>query len=254
MAETLKIDRSPRGVATIWLNRPERSNAFDQRMLDELAREFFAHASDDGTRIVVLRGIGRHFCAGADLNARDGEPQASPAHASLVDVLAALDRLPKPTIAVVHGAAAGGGAALTACCDVVLACDGAFFSIPEVRVGMVPLGVAPFLIRAIGQRNFRRYGLTAERFSAAEGLRIGLVHAVVAADSLDDSLAEIADALLQGAPGAQRELKGELEHYTAPSLAELLARRAAHAPARTAEAIEGIASFKEKRKPSWYPQ
>ncbi len=254
MVETLKIDHPPRGIATIWLNRPERSNAFDQQMLDELAREFFARASDESTRIVVLRGIGKHFCAGADLNARDGEQEASAAHASLIDVLAALEALPKPTVAVVHGAAVGGGAALAACCDIVIAAEGAFFSIPEVRVGMAPLGVAPFLIRAIGHRNFRRYGLTAERFSAAEAMRIGLVHAVANADKLDDSLAEIADALLRGAPGAVRQLKAEIEHYATPALAGVLARRGAHAPARTAEALEGIASFKEKRKPSWYPQ
>ncbi len=171
-----------------------------------------------------------------------------------MDALAALDRLPKPTIAVVHGAAVGGGAALAACCDIVLATDSAFFAIPEVRVGMAPLGVAPFLIRAMGHRSFRRYGLSGERFGAAEALRIGLAHEVVGQDELDERLGGIADALLHAAPGAVREMKAAMEHDVAPSVAAILARRIAHSPPRSADAIEGVAAFKEKRKPSWYPQ
>jgi methylglutaconyl-CoA hydratase len=173
---------------------------------------------------------------------------------SLVDALAALDRLAKPTVAVIHGAAVGGGAALAACCDIVLAAESAFFSIPEVRVGMAPLGVAPFLIRAMGHRGFRRYGLSGERFGAAEALRIGLAHEVVGADKLDQKLAEITDALLHAAPGAVREMKAAMEHDVTPSVAAILARRAAHRPPKSAEANEGVASFREKRKPSWYPQ
>jgi methylglutaconyl-CoA hydratase len=254
MSETLEVEVSSRGIATILLNRPERSNAFDQRMLDELAQQFVARAADEAIRIVVLRGSGKHFCAGADLVARGAEHGSAPAKVSLVDVLAALDLLPKPTIAVVQGAAVGGGAAMAACCDIVLASEAAFFSIPEVRVGMAPLGVAPFLIRAMGHRNFRRYGLSGERFGAAEALRVGLAHEVVSAERLDDRLGEIADALLHGAPGALRELKAETENYGTPPVAAILARRASHDPSRSAEAREGIASFKEKRKPNWYPQ
>src|SRR5580693_2487029 len=171
---------------------------------------------------------------------------------SLRDVLAGLDALPKPTLAVVHGAAIGGGAAFAACCDVVIAADGAFFSIPEVRVGMAPLGVAPFLIRAIGHRSFRRYGLSGERFGAAEALRIGLAHEVVSADRLEAKLIEITDALLHAAPGAVREMKAAMEHDVTPSVAAILARGASHGPQRSEEAKEGVAAFKEKRKPSWY--
>ncbi len=254
MSAAVEVEVSSRGIATILLNRPERSNAFDQPMLDALAQEFAARAADANTRIVVLRGSGKHFCAGADLVARAQEPEASTPKASLVDVLAALELLPKPTIAVVHGAAVGGGAALAACCDIVLAADSAFFSIPEVRVGMAPLGVAPFMIRAMGQRSFRRYGLSGERISAAEALRIGLAHDVSSAEKLDQKLGEITDALLHGAPGALRELKADIEHYGAPPVAAILARHSSHDAARSAEAREGIASFKEKRKPSWYPQ
>src|SRR5207302_4924180 len=138
-------------------------------------RELAVLAADDRVRIVVLRGSGRHFCTGADLAARAGEAQAAQAatHFSLRDVLAALDALPKPTLAVVHGGAIGGGAAFAACCDVVIAAESAFFSIPEVRVGMPPLGVAPLLVRAIGQRGLRRYALSVDRIAALEAFRLG---------------------------------------------------------------------------------
>ncbi len=254
MSETLEVDVSRRGIATIVLNRPERSNAFDQRMLNELAGQFAQRAADHNTRIVVLRGSGKHFCAGADLAVRGNEQETSQPQASLVDVLAALDRLPKPTVAVVHGAAVGGGAAIAACCDIVLAADNAFFSIPEVRVGMAPLGVAPFMIRAMGQRSFRRYGLSGERFGAADALRIGLAHEVASPELLAARLDGIVDAILHGAPEALRILKSEIEHYAFPQIEAILARKTSHGAPRSAEALEGIASFKEKRKPSWYPQ
>jgi methylglutaconyl-CoA hydratase len=254
MSGGIEVEVSSRGIATITLNRPERSNALDQQTLDALAQEFGTLGSDDRVRVVVLRGAGKHFCAGADLIARASEPEPGPGKTSILDMLAMLDRLPKPTVAAVHGAAIGGGAALAACCDIVLASDGAFFSVPEVRIGRPPLGVAPFLVRAMGHRSFRRYCLTGERFGAAEALRAGLVHEVVNAEKLDEKLAEITDALLHGAPEAQRALKADLEHSVTPSVAAILSRRASHGSSQTAEAREGIASFKEKRKPSWYPQ
>lgn len=253
MSSGISVDISPRGIATITLNRPERSNALDQQTLDDLAAQFRALGANDRVRVVVLRGAGKHFCSGADLVARASEGEPGPERTSILDMLAMLDRLPKPTVAAVHGAAIGGGAAIAACCDIVLAVEEAFFSIPEVRVGMPPLGVTPFVIRAIGHRSFRRYGLSGERFGAAAALRIGLVHEVVQSEKLDEKLAEVIDALLLGAPGAQRTLKDGMEHSVAPTVEEILARRPSHGP-RTAEALEGIASFKEKRKPNWYPQ
>jgi methylglutaconyl-CoA hydratase len=254
MSSGIAVEVSSRGIATILLNRPERSNAFDQAMLNALAQQFAERAADAATRIVVLRGAGKHFCGGADLVARGMEPAPAAGQVTLVEVLVALDHLPKPTIAVVHGAAVGGGAGLAACCDIVLATDAAFFSIPEVRVGMAPLGVAPFLIRAMGHRAFRRYGLSGERFGAAEALRVGLVHEVVSAEKLEQKLAEITDALLHAAPGAMCEMKAAVEHDATPSIEGLVARRAAHGPPHSEEAKEGVAAFKEKRKPSWYPQ
>jgi methylglutaconyl-CoA hydratase len=252
--QTITVEVSPRRIATVTLNRPDRGNAFDQTMLDELAQQFAALGADDGVRIVVLRGSGRHFCTGADLAARAPDAQAAPAkRASLRDVLIAIETLPKPTVAVVHGGAVGGGAAFAACCDVALATEAAFFSIPEVRVGMAPMGVMPFLIRAMGHRSFRRYGLSGERIAAVEALRLGLAHVVCEAASLDDTLARIADELLHGEPGAVRALKRAAAEFAAPTLAAILANRPAHDP-KTPEALEGIASFREKRKPRWYPQ
>jgi methylglutaconyl-CoA hydratase len=253
--QTIAVDVSARRIATVLLNRPERGNAFDQVMLDELGQAFAALAADAAARVVVLRASGRHFCTGADLAARGTEAPALPAATtgtSLREVLAGLDALPKPTLAVVHGAAVGGGAGFAACCDVVIAAEDAFFSIPEVRVGMPPLGVAPFLVRAIGHRNFRRYGLSGERITAAEALRLGLAHQVCAADALEEALAGIADAFLHGAPGAISALKSAAAQYASPTLSTILATQPGHDP-KTPEALEGIASFREKRKPSWYP-
>src|SRR5262249_21903940 len=156
-------------------------------------------------------------------------------------------------IAVVHGGAVGGGAGFVVCCDVAIATDGAFFSIPEVRVGMPPLGVMPFLIRAMGHRSFRRYGLSGERIAAAEARGLGLVHRVCDTASLEDPVARIAAGLLHGAPGAIATLKEASAAFASPSLSAILAHHPPHNP-KTPEAIEGIASFREKRKPSWYPQ
>jgi methylglutaconyl-CoA hydratase len=255
--QTISVEVSARRVATVTLNRPDRGNAFDQTMLDELNEQFAALGTDDQVRVVVLRGSGRHFCTGADLASRapDAKTSDGPAKApaTLRDVLVALDTVPKPTIAVVHGGAVGGGAAFAACCDIAVATKQAFFSIPEVRVGMAPMGVMPFLIRAMGHRGFRRYGLSGERITPAEALRLGLVHEVCDAAALDETLARITDELLHGAPGAIAELKNAAGQFASPTLSAILANRPAH-NAKTPEALEGIASFREKRKPSWYLQ
>jgi methylglutaconyl-CoA hydratase len=263
--ETISLAISSRGIATILLNRPERGNAFNRTMLAELDLVFVKLAADDGTRIVVLRGNGKHFCAGADLADREnpadhasaeGGAPAGPSSAgpSLASVLEAIDRLPKPTVVVIHGGAIGGGAAIAACCDIVLATEGAFFSIPEVRVGMAPVRLAPLFIRAMGLRQFRRYGISGERIDAAEALRIGMAHKLCMADELDRAIAEIADELLHGAPGAIRTLKLACAGFAmSPWSAEVATASAKHELERAPETAEGIASFREKRKPSWYP-
>jgi methylglutaconyl-CoA hydratase len=255
--QTITVDISARRIATITLTRPERGNAFDQTMLDELGDALTTLAADESARIVVLRGAGKHFCTGADLASRGPGAQfqvPQPAKHSLRDVLAILDRLPKPTVAVVHGGAIGGGAGFVACCDVAIATEAAFFSIPEVRVGMAPFGLMPFMIRVIGHRAFRRYGLSGERIAAGEALRLALVHELCESASLDDTLARITDALLLGAPQASAALKAAAARYASPNLDEIIAH--AHPPhdPKSPEVQEGIASFREKRKPSWYPE
>jgi methylglutaconyl-CoA hydratase len=256
--QTISVEVSARRVATVTMNRPDRGNAFDQTMLNELGEQFAALGANDQVRVVVLRGSGRHFCTGADLASR--APDAKQAFGgsakpptTLRDVLVALDTLPKPTIGVVHGGAIGGGAAFAACCDIALATEQAFFAIPEVRVGMPPMGVMPFLIRAMGHRSFRRYGLTGERMTPADALRLGLVHQVCDAADLEEALARITDELLHGGPQAIAELKNAAAQFSSPTLSTILANRAPH-NSKTPEALEGIASFREKRKPSWYPQ
>lgn len=250
------VDISPRRIATLTLNRPERGNAFDQTMLDELGDQFKTLAADNNVRVVVLRGAGKHFCTGADLASRGpaAPAQPSPARYGVRDVLAILEAFPKPTVAVVEGGAIGGGAGFVTCCDVAIATPAAFFSIPELRVGMAPFGIMAFMIRAIGHRAFRRYGLTGERIRAADALRLGLVHELCEPMVLDATLAQITDALLLGAPQAASALKAAAARYASPSLADILA----HVPSRhdpnSTEAQEGIAAFREKRKPSWYPE
>jgi methylglutaconyl-CoA hydratase len=253
--QTITIDLSPRRVATVTLNRPDRGNAFDQTMLDELAQELGSLGTDENARVVVLRGAGRHFCTGADLSARaaDGDTPADAPRATLRQVLVALDTLPKPTVAVVHGGAIGGGAAFAACCDIAIATDTAFFAIPEVRVGMAPLGVLPFLLRAMGHRGLRRYALSGERFAPAEALRLGLVHQVCDPSVVDDVVEKLTDDLLHGAPNALGETKTAAAQFATRALSTILANMPLHSP-RSAEAREGIASFREKRKPNWYPQ
>jgi len=255
--QTLSVDISPRRIATITLNRPDRGNAFNQTLLDELGDQLKRLAADERARIVVLRGAGKHFCTGADLASRGPGGQAEPpqpAKYSLRDVLAILDSLPRPTIAVVHGGAIGGGAGVVACCDVAIATRAAFFSIPEVRVGMPPMGVMAFMIRAIGHRAFRRYGLSGERILAADALRLGLVHDVCEEPVLDATLAQIVDALLLGAPQASSLLKAAAARYASPNLDEILAHVPPPHDPKSAEMQEGIAAFKEKRKPAWYPE
>jgi methylglutaconyl-CoA hydratase len=251
----ISVEISPRRIATITLNRPDRGNAFDQTMLDELGDGLEALAADDAVRIVTLRGAGKHFCTGADLSSRgpDAEPRPAAKYA-LRDVLAILDGLSKPTVAVVEGGAIGGGAGFVTCCDVAIATRDAFFSIPEVRVGMAPMGIMPFMIRAIGHRAFRRYGLSGERIPAADALRLGLVHELCEPLTLDATLAKITDALLLGAPHAMTELKAAAARYASPNLAEILASVPPPHDPKSAEAQEGIAAFREKRKPSWYPE
>lgn len=248
-----------RGVATVTLNRPQRNNAYNSAMIDGLHRAMDELTSAAGPRAVVIKGNGRHFQAGADLiwinevrgGTRAENIAASRATAEAVD---RLNRLPVPTIALVHGFCVGGGTGLIAACDIVIAAEDAKFAISEVRWGLTASIIFPQLNDAIGVRQLRRYGLTGERFDAAEACRIGLVHQVVPSDGLDAAGETMVAALLENAPVAVAETKhlalahafGDVSGGTLLSLIEN------HAAKRQSdEAEEGLASFAEKRAARW---
>jgi methylglutaconyl-CoA hydratase len=248
--QTILCTRGARGVATVTLNRPDRGNAMNPALIDELGACMRDLGADDGVRIIVLRGAGKHFCAGADVGGRgEGEPRFT-----LATMLETLETTPKPTIAVVQGAAAGGGMALAACCDIVMGTPEAFFTIPEARLGMAPsVTLAGLFVRAIGLRAFRRYAYSGERIVAQEALRLGLLSEIAPAAEMEARLEALIDALLHSAPGAIATLKARVADFDVPPISMLFdpaVRDARHA--RSPEADEGIAAFKEKRKPSWY--
>jgi methylglutaconyl-CoA hydratase len=258
MADDLLVATDARGIATLTLNRPATSNAFDDRLVAALGDAIARAGADSGVRVVVLAGAGPNFCAGADLNwmkraAAFSQAENEADARKLGAMFRALDTLPKPTVALVRGAAYAGGVGLVAACDIAIAADDAAFSISETRLGLIPAVISPYLIAAIGPRAARRYVLTAERFDAVEALRIGLVHAIVPAAALAATGARIAETLAANAPGAVAAAKRLIADIAGRPRDDALvadtARRIAEARA-SAEGREGIASFLEKRAPA----
>lgn len=248
------------GVGIITLNRADRHNAFDGQTVGELIQALAGMAGDSAVRVVVLSSAGKTFCAGADLEwmrtAAKWTSAENEADARvLAEMLHRLASLPKPTIARVQGSAYGGGVGLIAACDIAVATFDAQFALSEVKLGLIPATIAPHVIAAIGERHARRYMLTAERFSAAEAYRLGLLHEMVADEAaLDQALGAVIDALLGNGPGALAECKDLIRtvaHHTldAGLIAET-ARRIARVRA-SEEGRQGIAAFLEGRKPNW---
>ena len=247
-------------VARVTLNRPQLHNAFDEALIQGLADAFAALGADPAVRAVLLTGAGKSFSAGADLNwmkrAAGYDEERNRADARTLELmLRTLDECPKPVVALVNGAAIGGGVGLVAACDIAIAAEGAQFATSEVRLGIVPAVIAPFVVRAIGPREARRWFLTAERFGAAEARRIGLVHEVVPADRLEERGAAMAVELLKGGPAAQAEAKRLVQLVrTMPQGGSILAEAtvAMIADRRASdEGRDGIGAFLEKRKASW---
>lgn len=257
--ETIQIEMQGGGIAVVALNRPEVHNAFDERMIAELTAAFRELDADPLVRVVVLAGKGKHFCAGGDLNWMRRTAEAS-REENLRDALAAaelmhvLDTLGKPTVARVQGAAFGGGVGLAACSDIAVAADSARFCLSEVRLGLLPSVISPYVVRAIGVRQARRYALTAEQFTADDARRIGLIHEVVPAGRLSEKVGEIAEELLRGGPTAlagAKALIAELANRPPDQrLREHTADRISAARA-SGEGREGISAFLEKRRPQW---
>ncbi|GAB4359492.1 MAG: enoyl-CoA hydratase-related protein [Immundisolibacter sp.] len=246
-------------MATVTLNRPQVRNAFDDVLIAELTTVLGRLGTDPVVRAVVLTGAGEAFSAGGDLNWMRAMAALSAAENQadalrLAQLLETLDRLSKPTLARVNGAAFGGGVGLVACCDIAVAVDGARFGLTEVRLGLAPATIAPYVIRAIGAREARRYFLTGERFDARHALRIGLLHEVVEPDTLDDTVNTVIEHLLHGGPQALTACKhlvaqvihatdaDRLKHDTAALIAQLRV---------SDEGQEGLAAFFERRAPAW---
>jgi methylglutaconyl-CoA hydratase len=258
--ETIELEQ--RGaVAWVWLNRPALHNALNEDLVRELTHAFRTVRKDAEVRVVVLSGRGKSFCAGADIESmkRQGASSYDDNLASareLAEMFHALASLPKPTIARVNGAAIGGGLGLVSACDIAIAARDAKFAASEVRLGLIPATIGPYVVRAIGDRWARRLFQTAERITAAQAEKIGLVHESVDADELDPRVEKVAEELLAGAPFAQRAAKElidrvanrpvtlELIEYTAERIAAIRAQD---------EASEGLSAFLEKRKPAWVP-
>jgi methylglutaconyl-CoA hydratase len=248
------------GVGIVTLNRPERHNAFDDVLIRELSEALVKMETERDVRVVVLSSTGKSFCAGADLNwmrkaaAYSAEETRRDA-AELAGMLRLLNDLKKPTVARVQGPAYGGGLGLVAACDIAIATFDAQFALTEVKLGIIPAVISPYVIGAIGERKARRYMLTAERFSAAEAYRIGLVHEIVPGEAeLDEAVGEIVDALLANGPLALGECKALIKAVAnRPIDQEVIddtAKRIARVRASD-EGREGMAAFLEKRKPSW---
>lgn len=248
-----------RGVARVTLDRPEVHNAFDDALIAGLTGEYRRLGDDARVRVVVLAANGKSFSAGADLNwmrrmAAYSEAENLRDSQALAELMRRIDRLGKPTIAAVQGNAFAGGTGLIACCDIAIAVDTAQFAITEVRLGLVPAVISPYLIRALGERAARRLFLTAERFDALEARRLGLIHEVVLADGLTDAVERAVTALLEGGRESQRAAKALVAHVSASSLDDALIAHTAATIARvrvSQEGREGIAAFLEKRKPAW---
>ncbi len=250
-----------RGAATLTLNRPHRHNALSAALIDALHSSLETAERDPRVRLVVLTGEGPTFCAGADIGEmrasaevalEDNEREA----ARLAALLARLDRLSRPTVARVQGNAFGGALGLIAACDIAVAASGAVFALTEVRLGIVPAMISPYVVRAIGARQARRYFLTGERIDATRAERIGLLHAVVPEAELDGTIEALVGELLCGGPAAQAEAKQLVRYVSGRNeavdgdVAEETARWIARLRAG-AEGREGLAAFLEKRSPAW---
>lgn len=257
-------DIDNRGVATVTFNRPEVNNAYNSQVISGLSTAFARLATDDRVRLIILRGNGDHFQAGADLKwlkqiaQLDAEDNIAVSRAT-AQAVRALNELVKPTIALVHGGCFGGGTGIVAACDVVVASSDAIFSISEARWGVIAGIIFPQLIAAIGLRHLRRYALSCERFDAWKAKELGLVHEVCEPGQLDTAVTPIIEGLLLSGPEALTQSKHSALKLAGQIIAddddvfEQLIHQ--HSIKRqSAEAAEGLLSFTEKRNPSWYPE
>ncbi|MDP2680740.1 MAG: enoyl-CoA hydratase/isomerase family protein [Rhodoferax sp.] len=245
--------------ATVTLNRPEVRNAFNDEVIAELTQAFTELGQDAQVRAIVLAAEGTAFCAGADLNwmrrmadYTDAENLADAAQ--LAEMLRVIYTCPKPTVARIQGDVVAGGMGLVAACDMAVSVDTAHFCLSEVKLGLYPATISPYVIRAMGARAAHRYFLTAERFDAAEALRIGFVHAVVPAEQLDHQVAQMTKALVNASPNAVKECKTLLQDVAGKDIDATLIAHTVNGIASiraSSQGKEGVQSFLQKRKPNW---
>lgn len=256
--ECLLTETLSPGVVHIKLNRPLQHNSMNDALMDVLMTTLENLAHDDSLRVLVLSGEGKSFCAGVDLNSMEKAAlydfQENLSHASrLAHLMKMLDEFPKPTIALVQGATLGGGIGLVCCCDLVIAAENAWFCFSEVKIGLIPAVISPYVIAAIGPRNARRYFLTAEKIDASKAREIGLVHEIAGQDLLA-AAESIIQMILKNGPEALTEAKQLVELVSKQPLDESLRQQTASLIAErraSVEGIEGIRSFLEKRAPKW---
>ena len=247
------------GVARVTLNRPDLRNAFDDELIKRLSRTFEDLAKDNSVRVMILAGNGPAFCAGADLNwmkrmAGYGYEENLADARALAQMLATLDRLPKPTIARVHGPVFAGGTGLVAACDIAVGTPEAKFCLSEAKLGLSPATISPYVMRAMGEREARRYFLTAEVFDAAEALRIGMLSILVKPEELDSTIDGLLKHLMAGGPEAHAKIKALIRAVAGRKPDDALVEETAKHIAEirgSPEGREGIASFLEKRKAAW---
>lgn len=258
MFETIEIDRDGRGIAQLWLNRPDRHNTLSGRMIEELTEAADMLGRDPEVRVVILGGRGASFCAGGDLDwmkAQIGGDAASrrAGARALAMMLHALDRLPKPLVGRVHGQAFGGGVGMMAVCDLVVGVSGPKFGLTETKLGLIPATISPYVIARIGATAARRHFLGSRLFDAEEAHRIGLVSLIAAPEALDQTVMAEAEAFLQCAPRAVADAKALIRTVAPGGGADLVERTIDLLVARweDPESAEGIAAFFDRRKPDW---
>jgi methylglutaconyl-CoA hydratase len=259
MSNSIRLQIDARGIATLTLDRAEKHNAFDDTMIAELLEALEQVENDKAIRLMVLRAAGKSFSAGADLDwmrrVADYDHEQNLADArQLAGLMHSLNTLNIPVIARVQGASFGGGVGLIACCDITIASSNAIFSLSEVRLGLIPSVISPYVIAAIGSRAARRYFLTGEKFDARRAQQLGLLHEVVEPEALDACLEQYIEDLLVSGPNAQTAAKDLILHVgnrvIDDTLIEETARRIAEVRA-SQEGREGLNAFLQKRKPSW---
>jgi len=248
-----------RHVGIITLNRPEKRNALNKELVKEMLLVLQQAAVDDQIKVLLLQGNGEHFCAGADIKWMETMTTATQEEnysdaQRLADLMYRIYSFPKPTLALTHGATMGGGLGLVAACDIAIAAKDAYFAFSEVKIGLAPSTISPYVLDAIGERAARYYFLTGERFDALEAQHLGLIHRVCDSEELFQSAKQIIDQLLQNGPAAMTAVKHLIQYVAKEKITVSLGQKTAEHLSdlrATIEAQEGLKAFLEKRKPRW---